>query len=419
MDQQDLPASLTDMTLRSTDQGLPPIPGKQRAADQPADGNRQPGDRQLDYNEANGPGGVCAAAPVADPALTASPLAAPLIPDQPMPPGAPASLAAIMAAGSPVDAPGAGLSTPSTGLSTGATGFPGIEGSSERVGQPPAPPPPPQQASPKPGEDVRDPMASLKRPGRSHPGKPRTPMAIAEFAGMWHNAAYTNAQIAKRYRCGERTITDWRLEFGLPTRPEALKDQATVNGLAASAAGMVAAGTEAAKVTQAMATAPGPAAVEGQVFGHPNLTAKQMDPLQDEVIAAALRDIQSEGMIMSTHSDLKALHRKLARLAVLVATRAPRHTWDSLLFTVESLARAALRARQVEAMIPEGENDPVQLRKEAAGQMMQELKSVLTPEEQQVLARVMKAGVDRLMAKGGDAAQVTAGIDVVAGGSEA
>lgn len=420
MDQQDLPASLTDMTLRPTDQGLPQDQGKVvRTTGNGAATDTRADDRQLDQNWPNGPGGVCPAPEAAPPATSAPLMPAPLIPDQPMPPGAPASLAAIMAAGSQT---GPELSTPSTGLSTPASSFPGIQGSSE--GQQAAPPSQPSasQASPNHGEGVSHAAtppppgpAVKKRMGRPHPYKPLTPMAIAEFAGMWHNAAYTVPQMARRYRCGERTIQDWRVEFGLPPRPEALKDQATVAnmvGLMGSAAGMVDAGTEAMKVTSAMAAAPG---AEAQVIGHPNLSAKQMDPLQDEVIAAAMRDIQTEAMIMTPHSDLKVLHRKLSRLAVLVATRAPRHTWDSLLFTVESLARAALRARQVEAMIPEGENDPVQLRKEAAGQMMQELKSVLTPEEQQVLAKVMKAGVDRLMAKGGDAASVTAGIDSVAG----
>lgn len=409
MDQQDLPASLTDMTLRPTTQGASPVIGEGvRLADQHAGEDTRANGSQLDQNGPNGPGGVCASPPV-DPHAVTAPLPPPLpVPDQPLPPGAPAGLAAAM---STMTLEPIGLSTPSTGLSTPPSSFPGIQGSSSPT--PAAPPPPPvtSQASPQSGEGVSDPMAKLRRPGRAHPYKPLTPMAIAEFAGMWHNAAYTITQIAKRYRCGERTVQDWRVEFGLPSRPEALKDQATVNGLAGAAAGMVAAGTEAARITAAMAAAPGGPAVEGQVFGHPNLTAKQMDPLQDEVIAAALREIQSEAMIMTAHSDLKVLHRKLSRLAVLVATRAPRHTWDSLLFTVESLARAALRARQVEAMIPEGENDPVQLRKEAAGQMMQELKSVLTPEEQQVLAKVMKVGVDRLMAKGGDAASVTAGIE--------
>lgn len=375
---------------------------------------------QLDYNEANGPGGVCAPAPVADPAAVAPQAPSPLIPNQPLPPGAPAGLAEAMG----VEVPSASeLSTPSTGLSTGAPHDPRLRDDKERVesGQSRSIPSAGINGSQAGPSEQAGPALARKSNGRPHPYKPLTPMAIAEFAGMWHDKNYTVAQIAKRYRCGERTVQDWRVEFGLPTRPDALKDQAHADTLVGQAVSMVDAVKTAAQVQAAMASAPGQpqgtntGLVTGQVMGYPPLGPDALDPLKDKEIGEAMRDIMSEARIMSAHSDLKALHRKLSRLAVLVAVKAPRHTWDSLLFTVEGLARATLRARQVEAQIPEGEHDPVQLRKEAAGQMMRELKSVLTPAEQQALATLVKAGADRLMAKGGDSAALTG----VAAGAEA
>jgi hypothetical protein len=417
VDEQDLPDDLSKLVIGSgyhpetrDDMGL-------RVAQVHAGLTTRADDRQLDYNGANGPGGVCASVSAADPALAAPPSPSPLIPDQPLPPGAPAGLAEAMGQTLAADP---GLSTPSTGLSTGAPLHPEARDDKERAesGQSRSIPSAGINGSGAAHQADQGPALTRKTNGRAHPYKPLTPMAIAEFAGMWHDKNYTVAQIAKRYRCGERTVQDWRMEFGLPTRPDALKAQAEVNTLAGSAVSMVDAVTTAARVQVAMARAPGqpdPGAVAGQIIGYPPLPPDALDPLKDQEIGDAMRDIMSEARIMSAHSDLKALHRKLSRLAVLVAVKAPRHTWDSLLFTVEGLARATLRARQVEAQIPEGEHDPVQLRKEAAGQMMRELKSVLTPSEQQALATLVKAGADRLMAKGGDAQALTG----VAAGAEA
>ncbi|HWZ29187.1 MAG TPA: hypothetical protein VNX15_11520, partial [Gemmatimonadales bacterium] len=342
----------------------------------------------------NGPGGVCASPVAAGPADAApapnvlQSLASPAVPDQPLPPGAPASLGEAMRSdvSAPVRSSMAGpppeLSTPSTGLSAGSPITPKPQGGSERAG------------------------ATEKRPGRAHPMKPVTAGQIAEFCALWNDAAYSNAQIARRYRCGERTILDWRRDFGLPTRPEALKTAAKANSILGAAAAVVDAASDAARITTAMAKAP----VEGQVVGTPR-DPDLMDPMKDKEIIDAMNDLRSEARIMSAHSDLTVLQRKLSRLSVLVATKAPLRSWDSLQITIDCLARGMLRARQVEAMIPRGEHDPVQLRKEAAGQLMKELQSVMTPEEQAMLARLVKSGADRLMAKGGSAESIVAGVE--------
>jgi hypothetical protein len=303
------------------------------------------------------------------------------IPDQPLPPGAPAGLSEAMGQSETTPPPAVAaspaapeLSTPSPRLSTGAPIPPALLGRSERG----------------PGEPERV-------PGRAHPMKPVTGQQIAEFASLWSDAAYSAAQLARRYRTSERTLQEWRKDFKLPPRPEALKLAAKANSIMGAAAGVVDAANEAARLTGMMAVAP----MEGQIVGNPPVNSALGDPMLDPEIKTAMDDLRSEARIMSAHSDLTVLQRKLSRLAVLVVTKVPHHSWSSLQFTLESLSRAMLRARQVEASIPRGEVDPVQLRKEAAGQLMKELQSVMTPDEQQALAKLVKAGADRLMAKGG------------------
>lgn len=348
---------------------------------------------QVGYNDPFGPGGVCASAPTAGPAAPAPHVAAephqplrslePRPDPSPLPPGAPPSLAAVMGALSPASAaipPGpaapvakAELSTLSTDLSTAPRIVPARLGGSEKVA------------------------------GRAHPRKPQTGQQIAEFSRLWSDPAYTVEQIARHYQTAERTVMDWRQDFGLLTRKETLAKVAQAQHLLGAAAGVVDAAAEAARVSGRIDAAPQfPQALAGQVLGTP-ADPHLFDPMKDPEIVEAMNDLRSEARIMTPHSDLTVLQRKLSRFSVLIATKAPLRTWDSLQFTMESLSRALLRARQVEASIPRGEADPVMLRKEAASQMMRELKSVLTPEEQQVLGRLVKAGADRLMAKGGQA----------------
>ena len=71
---------------------------------------------------------------------------------------------------------------------------------------------------------------------------------------------------------------------------------------------------------------------------------------------------------------------------------------------IESLSRAMLWARKTEASLPKTAADPIALRREAAAQMMRELRSVLNVDEQATLARVMKIGADRLVERHGRSA---------------
>ena len=345
---------------------VPPAACNTQSAPDPQRHDPQVKTEQTGYNDPFWLRGVCARAEAPPPAAAAPEpqvTPAPVISDQTATPGAPPALAAA------ISAPVSG----SAELSTGAHINPQNGGSSERdhdqspaVGQPGAAP-------------------TRPNPGRPHAMKPQTSMQIRDFMARWSDAAYSLAQIAQHYHCAERTIQDWRKDFGLSPRPEALKQAAKARSILSAAAGMVDAVKESA-------------AVEGQVMGT-SVNPDTLDPAKDSEIAEALSDIQSEARIMSTHSDLSKIQRKFCRLNILIATKTPPRSWESLQVTIDNLSKSLLHARRVEAEIPEGAVDEVALRKAAASQMCAELKAVLNSEEQGELARVMLIGVDRIMAQ--------------------
>lgn len=270
----------------------------------------------------------------------------------------------------------------------------------------------PAPLAPPPGVGPMETSAEdRKKFGRPHPYKPQTPAQIAEFASMWFDGAYKNDQIARRYKTVERTISRWRTEFGLPPRDEALRQKGEADSITGAASAAISGLNQAVAITNAMARAGQP---QGPAVAGTLVDPKKFDPLQDKEIADMLDDVRSEARIMTAHSDLQHLQRKLMKLTVVAATKVPTRSWEGLTVVIEALQRAVLNARRVEAEIPGSAADPVLLRKEAASQMMKELKSVLTPTEQAALATLVKAGADRLMAKGGDG-----GASVVSGSVDA
>lgn len=420
MDERELPAEIGDLRITGASPTTPSIPSisalyepnarahvGETGSIERTESSPTTDLTNLDYNGAKGPGGVCvgsAAEPATAPAShpdAVSPFPAPLIPDQPLPPGAPAGLAEAMI---PVMPPSVrvatDLSTPSTDLSTGVPHEPSAGAHAEQ----------PLHTSPDTGfidGNGRN-ADDRKKHGRPHPNKPCTPAQIAEFAQLWYDAAYTKEQIARRYKTVERTLTRWRIEFGLPERDNALKHAGHADSITGAASAMINGLTQATTTLNAMTAgswAPAGSTVTGQVV------PAKFDPLQDKEIAGLLADVQTEARMITAHSDLQTIQRKLMKLAVLSATKVPVRTWEGLAIVVEALQRSILNARRIEADIPNGGADPVLLRKEAAGQMMRELKSVLTPAEQVSLANLVKAGADRLMARGGDSATITAGVE--------
>lgn len=367
-------------------------------------------DAQVGYNRDNGAGGVSAAPeaaprtsqPSSQPDLT-SPLPTGLIPDQPLAPGAPPSLAAAMGAGlSP-------LSTPSTGLSTVEPHEPKARARDGNdichsptspaaglvVGDKIATEAPPQRLAPLP--DLGLSAEDKKKFGHAHPYKPSTPDQVASFGQMWFDSAYTNDQIARHYRTTERTVVRWRTEFGMPPRPEALKQAAAATKIVDSAESVVKGLGRSQAISHVVATQ-----VKSQAQAAP-VDPVRFDPLMDSEVVQALENIRAEARIMTAHSDLQPLQRKLMRLSVLAATKMPTMSWSGLTVMIESLQRTILNSRRIEADIPTGGADPVVLRKEAASALFKEMKSVLTADEQETLARVVKLAADRLMARGASA----------------
>ena len=264
---------------------------------------------------------------------------------------------------------------------------------------PPAPmpmPTPSEAAHPappfpmSPGGPVQPaPHRHVRANGKANPYRPETPEQIASFAHMWHDPAYTLAMMSRRYGgCHPRTIQKWATAFDFPPRDGgqgAPKPDAVGNTMNAAH------GAEA--VTRAKAQAAEAPATQAR----PESGDDRWNPLADPEIKSAVDEIKRETLPLSSHSDIQGLQRKLLRLNLLVATKTPMRSWESLKITAEGLTRLLLNTRRIEAGIPRGDVDQVQLRKDAASAMMHELKSVLSPEEQEVLARVMIAGAERLM----------------------
>lgn len=214
-----------------------------------------------------------------------------------------------------------------------------------------------------------------RRNGLPHPLKPHTPAQKARFAAIWGNLDTPVTEIAARYRASERTVQNWRVELSLPPRDQLLAQRRQRPG-AAGAAGTLAAPGEPLPADQDRA----------------------FDPLADAEIAAMLAEVLDEARKIGPASDLTPLNRKLLRLSVLVVAKNPMQTWDGLGERLAALNRAVLSMRRAEAKMPAPKVDQTQLRRDAASQLMRELKSVLSPQEQSELARLVKLGAARLMA---------------------
>lgn len=394
-----LPIDLQSMSVGGTEQPRNPQKmgaiGGPRSTPTEIDHRLRVDGQQLDYNGDNGQGGVCASKPPADLPPSPSPAPAPLIPDQPAAPGAPAALAAAM--GSPLPAAD-DLSTPSTGLSTGTGGIAGISRSSVQQSKQPvdpfaavtasrtptpdsaeapraaAPSRPTSPAKPAVGPAAQKPEVRTIPTGAGR--RPKTNAEIAEFADNWLNPAFTVRQVADAYGVAAlSTIRAWRVAFGLPEHPLPVKD-----------------------------------AVDGQLMPFANQLLNE--PHKDPEIMEAVRDVLAEARMMTSHSDAQVLQRKLTRITVIAAAKMPLRSWEGVVATFDSLSKSTLHMRRVEAEIPRGDVDPVALRQEAASILFKEMKSVLTDEEQGILADVVQKASDRLMARGGDHASVTASVEV-------
>lgn len=242
---------------------------------------------------------------------------------------------------------------------------------------------------PAPSEAATGRQHHIRANGKANPYKPTTPEEKAIFLRQWRNPAYTLKVMGRRYHCCARTIQKWAEGFGFGPRDEA--EHATLAGSIDHVAATL---KDAAALAQAVAWVP----QASNALEQPEVQADvRFNPLADPEIKAAMEDIQREALMMTTHSDLAPVQRKLARLSLMLASKAPAQSWPSLQDAMEALGRVFLHARKVEAQLPEMGADPVILRKEAAAQLFKELKGVLSVEEQGEMARLMKLGVDRMM----------------------
>ena len=260
-------------------------------------------------------------------------------------------------------------------------------------------------------------MIPLKA-GMSHPLMPKTPGQINEFAALWHNPDISVDKIARRYRCSERSIQNWRRRFKLGERASGRKPAAVAGTIAAAAKQIVSDVSEAmtvsgeilrAQAALGVQSGANPQALEGRalVLGpggqivDPLVMARSCNPLANEEIAALMLEVQAEARSITQHSDLSGLQRRLAKITILASTQMPIYTWESLCTILEALSRSILWTRKVEADIPQTGADPVLLRQEAGRQMMRELRQVLSEADQAALAVILKRGADAIMAAKG------------------
>lgn len=239
-----------------------------------------------------------------------------------------------------------------------------------------------------------DPVAPVRLNGHAHPWKPRSPAQVAEFETLWRNLTVPLAAIAKRYQAGERTIQGWRKDFGLPGRDELARAQARGEIAASTGIRVTTAPPETIGSAGYSAATPRP---EPSVTGA--APRRPADPLDVPEIAALLAEIGNDARQVTAISDLRPLRRKLTKLTALASASAP-HNWSSLHTMAQEQSRALLWAETCEAKLPKAQETIRQLRASAAGQLMHELKSALSEEDQQALAVLVKRGADVLMARG-------------------
>jgi hypothetical protein len=126
--------------------------------------------------------------------------------------------------------------------------------------------------------------------------------------------------------------------------------------------------------------------------------AERWDPMKCPAIAAAQDEIVAMIMEMTVSSPVRPLTRRAARLAALVAAKAPVASWPAAFAMGESLFRMFMAMEKSEAKLPRDVGDMTAFKRQVAAQMMCELKAVMSPEEQEALAKLVTEGGRRIMA---------------------
>jgi hypothetical protein len=305
-------------------------------------------------------------------------------------------------AGSPAALPGAPQETLAGGALNRDTGGPEASPAVSHAGPAASSTPPPstQFAPAATINAVVEPLGRIslaedpvKLSGHTHPWKPTTPAQIAEFKALWENLTIPLAAIAKRYKAGERTVQVWRKQFGLLGRDELAR--AREHGGSPKPASATAFPEAAPSGLAGLAPPPQPEPpADCDVLKRPD------DPMDEPEIAALMAKVTEATHKMSTSSELRTLRRNWAKVASLLATSMP-HTKASLYALAQEQARSLLWAEHCEMKLPKGETGDAELRREVATKLVREVKAALSPEDNEIMATLMKRVADFHLARQG------------------
>lgn len=222
-------------------------------------------------------------------------------------------------------------------------------------------------------------------PFTTHPRKPRTPHEVSEFEALVRSDILTMEEIGKRYGTSERTIHRWAGEFGVGN---IRRRRAGFRGPFRAGARDIARST--VRAVEEIGKLAG--------LGTPGVRRDVASPTDDADVAGVLDEIRRLSLETRTTADMAKLQVPILRLLCLLTAKAPHHTYWSLFGSAQELFRLILCARKVEGDLPPAHN-PATLRQEAARQLMQELGSVMSHEEQQVFGRMLNVAADRIDAQ--------------------
>ncbi|MEK7215804.1 MAG: hypothetical protein AAB289_09455, partial [Chloroflexota bacterium] len=142
-------------------------------------------------------------------------------------------------------------------------------------------------------------------------------------------------------------------------------------------------------MTEPIPGLPGSAEIQG---------VAESGPRADPTVRALMGQLEEMARGTAAFDMTKASRVFLQIMTIALVRVAAEGNWVDLRRNAAKLHKLILQARKLESKLPPA-HDPVTLRQEAARQLMQELGSVMTPEEQNLLGGMLQVAADRLQAK--------------------
>jgi len=223
---------------------------------------------------------------------------------------------------------------------------------------------------------------------RSNRKKPQGDKEIAEFRARHANPEITIRDIAKLYGVAERTVRQWRHDFGII-------DRGVLRDLKPSAANAIRMAEATGKTLEAATKE----AIQRHGERGGTIDPEAPAPLEVPEIKAAIEDFQEKARHLDTNTPLIDLQRAAMKLYALFVCMSPLHTWDGGAEMMKGLVKTLDSTRKLEAKLPPAQKDEQALRQEAATALMIELREALDPADQVVLAGLVQKGADRIQAK--------------------